>query len=59
MIIANGGYNTKQSIGIYGNSPPKEEWGNRDDSKIQESILKKILPAKRSYNPHNTTFFLR
>ncbi|MHA1671327.1 MAG: hypothetical protein ACTSV5_12235 [Promethearchaeota archaeon] len=44
MIIANGGYNTKQSIGIYGNKPPKEEWGVRDDSKIQESILKKILP---------------
>ena len=44
MVIANGGYNTKQSIGIYGNRPPKEEWGTRDDSKIQESILKQTLP---------------
>ncbi|MBY8989793.1 MAG: hypothetical protein KGD58_03485 [Candidatus Lokiarchaeota archaeon] len=44
MIIANGGYNTKQSIGIYGNKPPKEDWGTRDDSKLQESILKQSLP---------------
>ena len=44
MVIANGGYNTKQSIGIYGNSPPKEEWYSRDNSKIQESILQNILP---------------
>jgi len=44
MVIANGGYNTKQSIGIYGNRPPKEEWGTRDDSKMQESILKQALP---------------
>jgi acetyl-CoA C-acetyltransferase len=44
MVIANGGYNTKQSIGIYGNTPPKEEWGTRDDSKIQDTILKQTLP---------------
>lgn len=44
MIIANGGYNTKQSIGIYGTKPPMIQWGVRDDSKIQKSILKKILP---------------
>ena len=44
MIIANGGYNTKQSIGIYGNKPPTKEWGVRNDYKIQESILKKSLP---------------
>ncbi len=44
MVIANGGYNTKQSIGIYGTEPPNEEWGVRDDSKLQESILVKILP---------------
>ncbi len=44
MVIANGGYNTKQSIGIYGSKPPKTPWGTRDDSKIQESILEKILP---------------
>ena len=44
MVIANGGYNTKQSIGIYGTKPPTKEWGVRDDSKIQKSILKKSLP---------------
>ncbi|MCK4287164.1 MAG: acetyl-CoA acetyltransferase, partial [Candidatus Lokiarchaeota archaeon] len=44
MVIANGGFNTKQSIGIYGTTPPVIPWGIRDDSKIQESILKKILP---------------
>jgi acetyl-CoA C-acetyltransferase len=44
MIIANGGFNTKQSIGIYGTKPPMIPWGVRDDSKIQDSILKKILP---------------
>jgi len=44
MVIANGGYNTKQSIGIYGSKPPKEDWGVRDDSKIQESILAQTLP---------------
>ncbi|MHA1192889.1 MAG: hypothetical protein ACTSP9_11415 [Promethearchaeota archaeon] len=44
MVIANGGYNTKQSIGIYGTKPPTMEWGVRDDSKIQKSILKKTLP---------------
>jgi len=44
MIIANGGYNTKQSIGIYGTEPPTIDWGVQDVSKIQESILNKILP---------------
>ncbi|GAG77354.1 unnamed protein product, partial [marine sediment metagenome] len=44
MVIANGGFNTKQSIGIYGTKPPIIPWGVRDDSKTQESILKKILP---------------
>jgi acetyl-CoA C-acetyltransferase len=44
MVIANGGFNTKQSIGIYGTKPPMIQWGVRDDSKIQESILEKILP---------------
>ncbi|MHA1486974.1 MAG: hypothetical protein ACTSSC_07350, partial [Promethearchaeota archaeon] len=41
---ANGGYNTKQSIGIYGTKPPTMEWDIQDVSKIQKSILKKSLP---------------
>lgn len=44
MVIANGGYNTKQSVGIYGTNPPVIQWGTRDDSKIQNSILQEILP---------------
>ncbi|MHA2289302.1 MAG: hypothetical protein ACXABG_11010 [Promethearchaeota archaeon] len=44
MVIANGGYNTKQSIGIYGTTPPNKEWGTRDDSKTQKTILNNILP---------------
>jgi acetyl-CoA C-acetyltransferase len=44
MVVANGGYNTKQSFGIYGTELPKIPWNKRDDSEIQESILKKILP---------------
>ena len=44
MVIANGGFNTKQSIGIYGTTPPMIQWGVRDDSKIQESIFKESLP---------------
>ncbi|MFX0070721.1 MAG: acetyl-CoA acetyltransferase [Candidatus Hermodarchaeota archaeon] len=44
MVIANGGYNTKQSFGIYGKEPSVEAWVDRDDSKIQESILAKKLP---------------
>jgi acetyl-CoA C-acetyltransferase len=44
MILANGGYNTKQSIGVYGNEPPSEPWGTRDDSITQQSIYEKELP---------------
>ncbi|MHA1915203.1 MAG: hypothetical protein ACW97V_12635 [Promethearchaeota archaeon] len=44
MVIANGGFNTKQSIGIYGKNPPMLPWGIRDDSEIQKSILNQILP---------------
>jgi len=44
MIVANGGYNTNQSIGIYGSKPPIIPWGIRDDSKIQQTILEKTLP---------------
>ncbi len=50
MVIANGGYNSKQSVGIYGTKPPKIQWGVRDDSKIQERILEKTLtePVKKA-----------
>jgi acetyl-CoA C-acetyltransferase len=44
MIVANGGYNTKQSFGIYGNKPPVISWEDRDDKEIQKKILVKALP---------------
>ena len=43
MIVANGGYNTKQSVGIYGNNPPVIPWDDRDDSEIQQFIISKSL----------------
>jgi acetyl-CoA C-acetyltransferase len=44
MIVANGGYNTKQSFGIYGNKPPDQSWGERDDSALQDKIYADSLP---------------
>jgi len=44
MVVANGGYNTKQSFGIYGNKPPVISWGKRNDTDIQEKILRGSLP---------------
>ncbi len=44
MVTANGGYNSKHSIGIYGSAPPKIPWGVRDDSKIQKEIEDESLP---------------
>ena len=44
MIIANGGYNTKQSFGIYGTTPPVKSWGHDDEKAIQETILAEALP---------------
>ncbi|MFX1493149.1 MAG: hypothetical protein ACFFBZ_02590 [Promethearchaeota archaeon] len=43
MVIANGGYNTKQSFGIYGNRPPYMAWNKKKAEKIQKKILKKSL----------------
>lgn len=44
MVIANGGYNSKKSVGIYGTSPPTISWDERDDSDLQKQILDNILP---------------
>ncbi|MFX0083193.1 MAG: hypothetical protein ACFE94_15725 [Candidatus Hodarchaeota archaeon] len=40
MVVANGGYNTKQSVGIYGKEPPTKPWGLSEVSEIQKEILK-------------------
>ncbi|MFW9876897.1 MAG: hypothetical protein ACFFG0_27705 [Candidatus Thorarchaeota archaeon] len=44
MVIANGGYNTKQSVGIYGKKPPIKPWGTSEISAIQKKILREELP---------------
>ena len=44
MVLANGGYNSGESVGIYGSKPPLIPWSIRDDSIIQQSIIDKKLP---------------
>ncbi len=44
FILANGGYNTRQSIGIYGIEPPAKHWNSRDDIAIQQKIYTEALP---------------
>lgn len=50
MVTANGGYNTKHSIGVYGCSPPENPWEERDDSVIQSQIdsLTLLQPVERA-----------
>ena len=44
MILANGGYNTSESVGIYGNKPPAIDWKEFDYNDIQEKINARALP---------------
>jgi len=44
MITANGWYNSKHAIGIYGAEPPDCAWEDRDDSDIQRAIDRQTLP---------------
>ncbi len=44
MILANGGYNTSESVGIYGNNPPALDWKDYDYDDIQQKINAKTLP---------------
>jgi len=44
MITANGWYNSKQSVGIYGAAPPGNRWEYRDDSSVQREIDREELP---------------
>ncbi len=44
MILANGGYNSGESVGIYSSKPSKVSWEIRNDSKVQQSILDETLP---------------
>ena len=44
MQVANGGYNTKLSVGIYGKTPPQKQWSNNEFLEAQKEILKEELP---------------
>ena len=44
MLTANGWYNSKQSVGIYGATPPRSQWEYRDDSSVQREIERQELP---------------
>ena len=44
MVLANGGYNTSESIGIYGNEPPAETWTEQHNNDVQRIIESEILP---------------
>ncbi len=45
MVLANGGYNSGESVGIYGSQPPHIPWSVREDTIIQQTILEKKLPS--------------
>ncbi len=51
MVVANGGYNSKQSFGIYGNQPPRLAFGEINADKIQNEILSnKLSPPLKKAN---------
>ncbi len=44
MILANGGFNTSESIGIYGSEPPAKNWTKQVSNDVQQKIEMDILP---------------
>ncbi len=51
MIVANGGYNHKQSFGLYGRTPPVISWEQINDEEMQDLILSKALdPPQQEAN---------
>lgn len=44
MQVANGGYNTHLSVGIYGKTPPQKPRNNEEFLKAQQEIYKEELP---------------
>jgi acetyl-CoA C-acetyltransferase len=51
MVLANGGYNTVQSIGIYSKKPPSKAWYENDYEEIQDAMVDKPLlnPVVKAY----------
>jgi acetyl-CoA C-acetyltransferase len=44
MVLANGGYNTSESFGIYGKDRPAKSWLENNHIEIQEAIDAEALP---------------
>lgn len=44
MQVANGGWNTKLSVTIYGKTPPIKPWSTEESSKLEKEIEKEELP---------------
>lgn len=44
LVVANGGLNSKESVGIYGKEPPAISWAEKDDTEKQEEIYAEELP---------------
>ena len=44
LVTANGWYNSKHAIGVYGAEPPDHPWEDRDDAAIQQAIDVEALP---------------
>lgn len=53
MVTANGWYNSKHAIGIYGAEPPDHPWEDQDYSAIQKAIDAAALPEplEHAYGP--------
>ncbi len=44
LVTANGWYNSKHAIGVYGAEPPDHPWEYREDAAIQQAIDAEALP---------------
>jgi acetyl-CoA C-acetyltransferase len=55
MVLANGGYNTVQSFGVYGKEPSTKNWYEYDYEEIQESIYAETLPEPAQVANGNLT----
>ncbi|MFO8017405.1 MAG: hypothetical protein R6U96_02120 [Promethearchaeia archaeon] len=46
LVHANGGYNTKQSIGIYGSKPGKKAWNDKTEGEEKQTLIDKTALPK-------------
>jgi acetyl-CoA C-acetyltransferase len=60
MVTANGWYNSKQAVGVYGAEPSPHPWEDRDDAPIQRALDARSLPepVERAQGPLTVEAFL-